>query len=115
MVRGYYAKTLEALLPSPAPVGRYWRWSLSEVIVIGVALIVLPHVGIKLTSTVTGDFCVEAAAVCSRCMSHKQSVHFRFRRSAECHDCRHGISSSGESMKAGSQQRSLPGIYRPLD
>ncbi len=30
-----------------APVGRYWRWSLSGFSQIGVALIVLPHVGIQ--------------------------------------------------------------------
>ncbi len=67
------------------------RWSILALvivgIVIGVALIVLPHVGIKLTSTT--EFCVSCHSVQPVYQEYKQSVHFQNASGvrAECHDC----------------------------
>ncbi|MFP1558659.1 NapC/NirT family cytochrome c [Escherichia coli] len=57
-------------------------------IVIGIALIVLPHVGIKVTSTT--EFCVSCHSMRSPVYEeYKQSVHFQNASGvrAECHDC----------------------------
>lgn len=55
------------------------RWSILALvivgIVIGVALIVLPHVGIKLTSTT--EFCVSCHSMQPVYQEYKQSVHFQ--------------------------------------
>lgn len=67
------------------------RWSILALvivgIVIGVALIVLPHVGIKLTSTT--EFCVSCHSMQPVYQEYKQSVHFQNASGvrAECHDC----------------------------
>ncbi|RXY89978.1 trimethylamine N-oxide reductase cytochrome c-type subunit, partial [Klebsiella pneumoniae] len=56
-------------------------------IVIGIALIVLPHVGIKVTSTT--EFCVSCHSMQPVYEEYKQSVHFQNASGvrAECHDC----------------------------
>lgn len=55
------------------------RWSVLALvaigIVIGIALIVLPHVGIKVTSTT--EFCVSCHSMQPVYEEYKQSVHFR--------------------------------------
>ena len=67
------------------------RWSLLALvatgIVIGIALIVLPHVGIKVTSTT--EFCVSCHSMQPVYEEYKQSVHFQNASGvrAECHDC----------------------------
>ena len=66
------------------------RWSVLALvaigIVIGIALIVLPHVGIKVTSTT--EFCVSCHSM-HRCMKNINVGAFpeRLRRASECHDC----------------------------
>lgn len=54
---------------------------------IGIALIVLPHVGIKVTSTT--EFCVSCHSMQPVYEEYKQSVHFQNASGvrAECHDC----------------------------
>src|SRR5699024_8594751 len=56
-------------------------------IVIGIALIVLPHVRIKVTSTT--EFCVSCHSMQPLYEEYKQSVHFQNASGvrAECHDC----------------------------
>ncbi len=67
------------------------RWSVLALvaigIVIGIALIVLPHVGIKVTSTT--EFCVSCHSMQPVYEEYKQSVHFQNASGvrAECHDC----------------------------
>lgn len=67
------------------------RWSVLALvatgIVIGIALIVLPHVGIKVTSTT--EFCVSCHSMQPVYEGYKQSVHFQNASGvrAECHDC----------------------------
>ena len=55
------------------------RWSVLALvaigIVIGIALIVLPHVGIKVTSTT--EFCVSCHSMQPVYEEYKQSVHFQ--------------------------------------
>jgi trimethylamine-N-oxide reductase cytochrome c-type subunit TorC len=56
-------------------------------IVVGVALIVVPHVGMKVTSTT--EFCVSCHSMETVYEEYKQSVHFQNASGvrAECHDC----------------------------
>ncbi|WP_348243492.1 NapC/NirT family cytochrome c, partial [Salmonella enterica] len=67
------------------------RWSILALvivwIVIGFALIVLPHVGIKLTST--SEFCVSCHSMQPVYLEYIQSVLFKNASGvrAECHDC----------------------------
>ncbi|MFQ7388408.1 MAG: NapC/NirT family cytochrome c [Escherichia sp.] len=78
-------ETLERATPTSA------RWSVLALvatgIVIGIALIVLPHVGIKVTSTT--EFCVSCHSMQPVYEEYKQSVHFQNASGvrAECHDC----------------------------
>ena len=57
------------------------RWSVLALvaigIVIGIALIVLPHVGIKVTSTT--EFCVSCHSMQPVYEEYKQSVHYAWR------------------------------------
>ncbi|WP_272658551.1 pentaheme c-type cytochrome TorC [Providencia sp. PROV148] len=67
------------------------RWSMLTLIVVGiavgVALIVVPHVGMKVTSTT--EFCVSCHSMEPVYEEYKQSVHFQNASGvrAECHDC----------------------------
>lgn len=67
------------------------RWSMLTLliagIVVGVALIVVPHVGMKVTSTT--EFCVSCHSMETVYEEYKQSVHFQNASGvrAECHDC----------------------------
>ncbi|AOV98155.1 trimethylamine N-oxide reductase cytochrome c-type subunit [Edwardsiella hoshinae] len=67
------------------------RWSVLALlvlgIVIGLALIILPHVGIKMTSST--EFCVSCHSMQPVYQEYKQSVHFKNASGvrAECHDC----------------------------
>ncbi|MGL5282989.1 MAG: NapC/NirT family cytochrome c, partial [Plesiomonas shigelloides] len=67
------------------------RWSVLALlivgIVIGLALIIVPHVGIKMTSTT--EFCVSCHSMTPVYEEYKQSVHFKNAAGvrAECHDC----------------------------
>lgn len=67
------------------------RWSVLALVVIGIvvgiALIVLPHVGIKLTSST--EFCVSCHSMQPVYEEYKQSAHFQNASGvrAECHDC----------------------------
>ncbi len=95
------------------------RWSVLALvaigIVIGIALIVLPHVGIKVTSTT--EFCVSCHSMQPVYEEYKQSVHFQNASGvrAECHDCHipPDIPVHGEAQ-TGSEQRYLPDLYCPL-
>ncbi|MCZ8708255.1 pentaheme c-type cytochrome TorC [Escherichia albertii] len=67
------------------------RWSVLTLvlmgIVIGIALIVLPHFGIKATSST--EFCVSCHSMTPVYEEYKQSAHFQNASGvrAECHDC----------------------------
>ena len=91
------------------------RWSVLALvaigIVIGIALIVLPHVGIKVTSTT--EFCVSCHSMQPVYEEYKQSVHFQFALH-HAWNIRRDMTVMAFSSHAGGEQRYLPDLYCPL-